>query len=185
MASNEHSPIPHRRVMAMSTREETAMRVIAATFAPAAGLDSIDHMNQTDMLQLQILTDRMSKGDSANSNPLQSPASAGGDRQRTLGFMDYTDDACMHQAMAIYYNGHAGLGANLLRSPDIDASKNEVSIETLQFLPEPDDEVLATFEQGDARHPFVVGSLWNSGSAPTGVIESIGTKYTMFLPTGT
>src|SRR5574339_369163 len=58
---------------------------------------------------------------------------------RAQGFMDYTDDACVHQATAISYNGHAGLGADRL-------SKNEVSIESFHGLPEVDDEVLVAFE---------------------------------------
>ena len=29
------------------------------------------------------------------------------------------------------------------------------------FLPEVDDEVLVTFEQGDIRRPYIIGSLWN------------------------
>jgi uncharacterized protein involved in type VI secretion and phage assembly len=34
------------------------------------------------------------------------------------------------------------------------------------FVPEPDDEVLVAFEAGDARRPYVVGSLWNGQDAP-------------------
>ena len=160
------------------------MRVIAATNAApaAAGLDSMSEMGETESLRFQILTDRMSKADSANSNLLERAADAGG--ARAQGFMDYTDDSCMHQAMAIFYNGHAGLGAHLLCSPDFASSKNEVSIESSRCLPEIDDEVLVAFEDGGPRRPFVVGSLWNAGSTPAGVIESVGTKYTMFLPDG-
>ena len=29
------------------------------------------------------------------------------------------------------------------------------------FMPEPEDEVLVSFQQGDFDHPFVVGFLWN------------------------
>lgn len=36
----------------------------------------------------------------------------------------------------------------------------------LYFLPEVDDEVLVAFEHGDARLPYVVGSLWNGKDAP-------------------
>ena len=34
------------------------------------------------------------------------------------------------------------------------------------FVPEPDDEVLIQFVDGDPRHPVVVGSLWNGKDAP-------------------
>jgi uncharacterized protein involved in type VI secretion and phage assembly len=34
------------------------------------------------------------------------------------------------------------------------------------FLPEVDDEVLAAFEHGDPRFPYVLGALWNGKDAP-------------------
>jgi len=34
------------------------------------------------------------------------------------------------------------------------------------FLPEVDDEVLVAFEHGDARSPYIVGTLWNGKDAP-------------------
>jgi uncharacterized protein involved in type VI secretion and phage assembly len=34
------------------------------------------------------------------------------------------------------------------------------------FVPEVDDEVLAVFEAGDPRRPYVIGSLWNGQDAP-------------------
>jgi uncharacterized protein involved in type VI secretion and phage assembly len=34
------------------------------------------------------------------------------------------------------------------------------------FLPEVDDEVLAVFEHGDMRFPYVIGALWNGKDAP-------------------
>lgn len=34
------------------------------------------------------------------------------------------------------------------------------------FLPEVEDEVLVAFEHGDARFPYVIGSLWNGKDAP-------------------
>jgi len=34
------------------------------------------------------------------------------------------------------------------------------------FLPEVDDEVLAAFEHGDIRFPYVIGGLWNGKDAP-------------------
>ena len=82
------------------------------------------------------------------------------------GFMDYTDDSCMREAVAqrIVYNGHAGLGAN-----PFDASKNEVSIESLagsEFRPEVDDEVLVAFGHGDLRRSYLTASLWGSADEP-------------------
>ena len=81
------------------------------------------------------------------------------------GFMDYTDDSCMREAVAqrIVYNGHAGLGAN-----QFDACKNEVSIESLASacLPEVNDEVLVAFGHGDPRQPYLIGSLWSSADEP-------------------
>jgi uncharacterized protein involved in type VI secretion and phage assembly len=34
------------------------------------------------------------------------------------------------------------------------------------FMPEPGDEVLVTFEQGDPRQPIVIGSLWSGTDKP-------------------
>lgn len=34
------------------------------------------------------------------------------------------------------------------------------------FVPDPGDEVLVAFEGGDARRPYVLGSLWNGSDAP-------------------
>lgn len=42
------------------------------------------------------------------------------------------------------------------------------------FLPEVDDEVLVVFVQGDARHPLVIGGLWNGAAMPPAAIESGG-----------
>lgn len=36
----------------------------------------------------------------------------------------------------------------------------------LYFLPEVDDEVLVTFEQGDLRFPYIIGALWNGKDKP-------------------
>lgn len=34
------------------------------------------------------------------------------------------------------------------------------------FMPEPEDEVLVAFDQGNFNHPFVVGFLWNGEDKP-------------------
>lgn len=34
------------------------------------------------------------------------------------------------------------------------------------FLPEPDDEVLVAFENGDVNRPYVIGALWNGKDMP-------------------
>lgn len=36
------------------------------------------------------------------------------------------------------------------------------------FMPEPQDEVLVGFDQGDPRIPYVVGYLWNGKDSPPG-----------------
>jgi phage protein D len=38
----------------------------------------------------------------------------------------------------------------------------------IEFLPEPGDEVLIGFEQGDIHAPYVLGGLWNGKDAPPG-----------------
>lgn len=40
------------------------------------------------------------------------------------------------------------------------------------FIPQVDDEVLVVFVGGDARHPVVVGGLWNGAATPPETIES-------------
>jgi uncharacterized protein involved in type VI secretion and phage assembly len=42
------------------------------------------------------------------------------------------------------------------------------------FMPEVNDEVLVAFEAGDARHPYVVGGLWNGRDAPPATMDSKG-----------
>jgi uncharacterized protein involved in type VI secretion and phage assembly len=36
----------------------------------------------------------------------------------------------------------------------------------MYFMPEPEDEVLVAFEQGDFDHPFIIGFLWNGVDRP-------------------
>jgi uncharacterized protein involved in type VI secretion and phage assembly len=42
------------------------------------------------------------------------------------------------------------------------------------FLPDVDDEVLVVLVQGDARHPLIVGGLWNGAAAAPADIEAGG-----------
>lgn len=42
------------------------------------------------------------------------------------------------------------------------------------FIPDVQDEVLIAFAGGDARHPFVVGALWNGSDAPPESMDSAG-----------
>jgi hypothetical protein len=114
-------------------------------------------------------------------------------------FVDHANHSPQElEPLGILYNGHAGLGANLVDVRQLSSSKNEVSIETLEArregnevvtdnkdpedaaraqvavsacLPEVDDEVLVAFRQGDARHPYLIASLWNSGDKPPGTLR--------------
>lgn len=45
------------------------------------------------------------------------------------------------------------------------------------FIPHVDDEVLIAFSAGDARHPFVIGSLWNGQDQPPESMDSAGNNY--------
>ncbi|HET8745630.1 MAG TPA: phage baseplate assembly protein V [Ramlibacter sp.] len=49
------------------------------------------------------------------------------------------------------------------------------------FIPQEGDEVLVVFVNGDARHPVVVGGLWNGAAAPP---ESLGGKVDRWSITG-
>ena len=40
------------------------------------------------------------------------------------------------------------------------------------FIPQVNDEVLLAFEHGDIRHPYVIGSLWNSQDFPPEPLQS-------------
>lgn len=42
------------------------------------------------------------------------------------------------------------------------------------FIPDVGDEVLVAFAAGDARHPFVVGALWNGQDSPPETMDSSG-----------
>jgi uncharacterized protein involved in type VI secretion and phage assembly len=44
------------------------------------------------------------------------------------------------------------------------------------FVPDVNDEVLVSFEAGDVRRPFVLGSLWNGEDAPPETMDSAGTN---------
>jgi uncharacterized protein involved in type VI secretion and phage assembly len=45
------------------------------------------------------------------------------------------------------------------------------------LVPDVGDEVLVVFEAGDARRPYVVGSLWNGGDAPPEQMDGAGNNY--------
>lgn len=45
------------------------------------------------------------------------------------------------------------------------------------FIPHVDDEVLIAFSAGDARHPFVIGSLWNGQDQPPESMDGAGNNY--------
>ena len=45
------------------------------------------------------------------------------------------------------------------------------------FIPDVGDEVLVMFEGGDARRPFVIGSLWNGSDAPPESMDGAGNNY--------
>src|SRR5687768_10526239 len=42
------------------------------------------------------------------------------------------------------------------------------------FIPDPQDEVLVSFEAGDPRRPYVIGALWNGQDAPPESMDSSG-----------
>lgn len=45
------------------------------------------------------------------------------------------------------------------------------------FIPDVDDEVLVTFNAGDTRHPYVIGTLWNGQDAPPETMDGSGNNY--------
>lgn len=49
------------------------------------------------------------------------------------------------------------------------------------FIPDPDDEVLVAFEDGDPRRPYVLGGLWNGSDAPPEAMDGAGKNYKKVL----
>jgi uncharacterized protein involved in type VI secretion and phage assembly len=45
------------------------------------------------------------------------------------------------------------------------------------FIPDPNDEVLVSFEGGDPRRPYVVGGLWNGRDAPPQTMDGASKNY--------
>lgn len=45
------------------------------------------------------------------------------------------------------------------------------------FIPDIGDEVLISFEAGDTRRPYVIGSLWNGVDAPPESMDGAGNNY--------
>lgn len=48
-------------------------------------------------------------------------------------------------------------------------------------VPDVEDEVLVSFEAGDTRRPYVIGSLWNGQDAPPDSMDSGGNNYRKVL----
>lgn len=53
------------------------------------------------------------------------------------------------------------------------------------FIPQEGDEVLVLFVGGDARHPVVVGSLWNGASAPPETLNGRVDRWSLTGKAGT
>ena len=51
------------------------------------------------------------------------------------------------------------------------------------FVPDPGDEVLVAFEQGDTRAPYVIGSLWNGVDHPPERMDGAGANAVRVLRT--
>ncbi|MEP6925804.1 MAG: phage baseplate assembly protein V [Pyrinomonadaceae bacterium] len=49
------------------------------------------------------------------------------------------------------------------------------------FIPDVNDEVLVAFEGGDARRPYIIGSLWNGKDAPPESMDGAGNNYKKVL----
>lgn len=76
-------------------------------------------------------------------------------------------------------------------SPDTDGARYEVwaRLATFMagnnrgswFIPDVDDEVLVAFEGGDARRPYVIGSLWNGRDTPPESMDGAGNNHLKVL----
>lgn len=53
------------------------------------------------------------------------------------------------------------------------------------FIPQPDDEVLVVFVQGDARAPVVIGGLWNGANTPPETIDGKVDRWSITGKAGT
>lgn len=53
------------------------------------------------------------------------------------------------------------------------------------FIPQPDDEVLVVFVGGDARHPIVIGGLWNGAAAPPETLSGRVDRWSITGKAGT
>lgn len=53
------------------------------------------------------------------------------------------------------------------------------------FIPQPDDEVLVVFVGGDARHPIVVGGLWNGAAPPPETLNGRVDRWSITGQAGT
>lgn len=49
------------------------------------------------------------------------------------------------------------------------------------FIPDVSDEVLVSFEAGDPRRPYVIGSLWNGQDSPPESMDDAGNNYKKVL----
>lgn len=93
----------------------------------------------------------------------------------------------VHPAVVADVRDPEGLGRIKVRLPwadDASAGKYEAwaRVATLMagnrrgtwFMPDVNDEVLVAFEAGDARHPYVVGALWNGRDRPPEAMDRYG-----------
>jgi uncharacterized protein involved in type VI secretion and phage assembly len=84
-------------------------------------------------------------------------------------------------------DGQGRVKVQLPWSPDNSGSGYEVwaRVATLMagnkrgtwFIPDVNDEVLISFEAGDPRRPYVIGSLWNGSDAPPESMDGAGNNY--------